>query len=107
MKREDEGSLSAYERRQLIERIDAPVEVARARAHYNEMLAIAKQAREELAGSLMRDVAPAVRLPEQCRLANTFAWAARELWLAAQQVVDIEDLHENGKAEGVVWEIKL
>lgn len=91
-----------------------------ARPHYERMLATTRQAARELSSVLEGGVPALVQLPNggydgiACarqvsvrRLINAYRWAALALWRAAEQVCDVEDLADEGAAEGIVWELDL
>lgn len=44
---------------------------------------------------------------EVCDLVNAYATAARLLWDAAQMVCDIEELEDDGEAQGIKWQVPL
>lgn len=102
-----------------------PVANARARKHYEEVLAIAKAARKEFMDRLsagvptigdelpgggrdgMKVLRATVACAEVSRLANALAWVNVRLFLAAQQVCDLENLDDDGENEGIEWKVLL
>lgn len=76
-----------------------------ARRHYKQVLEVAERARTEFYTAIQaKDATPRADL---ARLGNAFAWANRNLWLAAQAVCDLENLPEDGHDDGIKWEVTL
>jgi hypothetical protein len=75
-----------------------------ARRHYETTLGVATRARDELRQAIAGE--PIVRA-HLARLANAYAWASRALYLAAQGLCDLEDLDDDGSAEGIKWELPV
>lgn len=74
-----------------------------ARQHYEALLAMATQARDEVRAAVDGHATRAALV----RRINAFAWANRELWRAAQQLVRVERLPHDGANDGIAWEVPL
>ena len=91
---------------------------AAVREHYDCMLGIARKARQELLTALHEGVprlAPlpsggmdgAVKMAATYRLIHSYAWANRALFNAAADLCAIENIPDDGVAEGLLWEVQL
>lgn len=82
------------------------------REHYELMLRLAKKCAEELRCTQFQGLpkmgpgaaGPHARL---ARLINSFAWANRSLFNAAKDLVVAEDLPDDGRGDGIVFEVLL
>ena len=111
--REDVGALSATE-------AELTYSAMRMRSHYDLMVVTTTKARDELRSRLQKGLRAIEPLPgggydglvaldhrDVCRLVNAYAWANRCLYNAAMAVCDVEELPDDGIAEGIVWEVTL
>lgn len=86
---------------------DKRIASGKARRHYIEVHEVARRARDELMRVIGDEDIPRPPRAVVVRLIQAFSWASRTLWLAAQAVCDVEDLPEEGRDEGIVWEVRL
>ncbi len=102
--RELAGELSAAERA----RMDRPatVTIDEARDHYELMLQLTRRAARELSECLDLGV-PRRGSSFARRLANSYAWASVSLARAAAELVRLEKLPDDGRAEGIIHEVLL
>lgn len=92
----------------------------RCRPHYDRMLAVCTKARDELRARLLKGLPAIMQLPtggydaldgarhcEALRLIEAYRVASLALWRAAELVIDVEDLPDDGAADGITWEVRI
>lgn len=84
-----------------------------AREQYGRLLETARVAARELDAFLSGGI-PELRADggprmqrEARRRVNSYRWASLALRRAAERVCDVEELADDGAAEGIVWEVDL